>query len=197
MHSHRNCAIGRNPKNFHGGQVSIGMSDLNVTVRPYRPSDSTGLWKLKEGFERGLGEGTGGESKAARYDAKLTETYRDHYLAWVGRCVDEDPQSVQVAVDDDGEIVAAGEPIGYVFVLPSSLSFIWDAAVLNELYLHPDVRGTGIADRLMEAAIETADEQELPLDRIVLDVDQKNERARAFYEKYGFEHWGEMVARDL
>lgn len=173
------------------------MSEINVTVRPYRSDDATALWRLKEGFERGLGTGTGGESKAARYDAKLTETYRDRYLAWVDRCVDEDPHSVHIAVDNDGAIVAAGEPIGYVFVLPASLSFIWDAAVLNELYLHPDARGTGVADQLMKAAIETADEQELPLDRIVLDVDQKNERAKAFYEKYGFERWGKMVARDL
>jgi ribosomal protein S18 acetylase RimI-like enzyme len=31
----------------------------------------------------------------------------------------------------------------------------------------------------------------------VLDVDRGNDRAKAFYDRYGFEHWGEMVARSL
>jgi ribosomal protein S18 acetylase RimI-like enzyme len=28
-------------------------------------------------------------------------------------------------------------------------------------------------------------------------VDRENDRARAFYDRHGFEHWGEMVARKL
>jgi ribosomal protein S18 acetylase RimI-like enzyme len=49
----------------------------------------------------------------------------------------------------------------------------------------------------MDAAIDCARGQDLPLDRMVLDVDRENDRAQAFYDRYGFEHWGEMVARDL
>ncbi|RDZ89486.1 GNAT family N-acetyltransferase, partial [Haloferax sp. Atlit-6N] len=83
------------------------------------------------------------------------------------------------------------------FVLPESLAFVWDAAVLNEIFVAPDYRGTGVADALMNAAVESARAQDLPLDRMVLDVDRENDRAQAFYERYGFDHWGEMVARDL
>ncbi|MCD2199956.1 GNAT family N-acetyltransferase [Halobacterium sp. KA-4] len=159
-------------------------------VRPYTDADSDALWELKRGFETGLGEGTGDEAKQATYEAKLDEAYRSDWLDWVDRCVTENERCVQVAEREDGLA-------GYVFVLPESMAFVWDAAVLNEVYVAPDFRGTSVADDLMEAALSVAREQSLPLDRMVLDVDRQNERAKAFYERYGFEHWGEMVARDL
>ncbi|MCL9816696.1 GNAT family N-acetyltransferase [Natronocalculus amylovorans] len=163
-----------------------------MDTRPYdAKTDTEALWALKEQFERGLGENTGGDDKQAVYDQKLTAAYRERYLGWVDRCISEDPRSVTLAISSVDDVV------GYVFVLPESLSFIWDAAILNELYLHPAVRGSGAADLLLDAAIETARAQSLPLDRIVLDVDRKNDRAQAFYKKHGFEHWGEMVARSL
>ncbi|MFB6269530.1 MAG: N-acetyltransferase family protein [Halobacterium sp.] len=163
-------------------------------VRPYADADSDALWVLKRGFETGLGEGTGSDEKQAVYEAKLDDDYRRDWLDWVDRCVAEHDRCVQVAEAserDDEEL------LGYAFVLPESLSFIWDAAVLNEIYVRPDARGTGVADDLMDAALDAARDQELPLDRMVLDVDRENERAQAFYDRYGFEHWGEMVARDL
>jgi GNAT superfamily N-acetyltransferase len=159
-------------------------------VRPYRDGDAESLWELKRGFELGLGSETGDDGKTAAYEAKLDGTYRREYLAWVDRCVEENRRAVQVAERD-------GDPAGYVFVLPASLSYIWDAAVLNEVYVDPGHRGTDVADALMEAALSVAREQSLPMDRIVLDVDRANERAQAFYDRWGFEHWGEMVARDL
>lgn len=160
-------------------------------VRAYDPeTDADALWTLKQAFERELGGNTGGDEKAQRYESKLTEEYRRRYLDWVDCCVDEEPGTVQV-VERDGSVV------GYGFVLPQSLSMIWDAAVLNEVYVRESYRGTGAADDLMEAAIEHAASQELPLSRLVLDVDADNERARAFYDRYGFESWGEMVAREL
>jgi GNAT superfamily N-acetyltransferase len=165
--------------------------DTETTIRPYRGTDADALWELKRGFELGLGSGTGGDDKRAQYEAKLTEDYRSEWLAWVERCVEEEPECVQVAVTGEGRVV------GYVFVLPASMAFVWDAAVLNEVYLRPDARGTGVADDLMRAALSCARDQDLPLDRLVLDVDRGNDRARSFYDRWGFEHWGEMVARPL
>ncbi|MDL5361494.1 GNAT family N-acetyltransferase [Halalkalicoccus sp. NIPERK01] len=161
-----------------------------MELRPYEPgADEDDLWTLKRAFERGLGAGTGGEEKEALYEAKLTPAYRERYLDWVGRCVATDPRCVTVADDD--------APVGYAFVLPERLAMIWDAAVLNELYVAPEHRGTGVADDLMDAACALASEQDLPLDRLVLDVDPENARARAFYDRHDFEPWGEMVARPL
>lgn len=153
--------------------------------------DATELWVLKRAFELGLGAETGSDEKQSVYEGKLDEAYRASWFEWVDRCVDEDPRCIQVEPDEDGGLR------GYVFVLPGSCRFIWDAAALNEIYVKPGARGRGVADDLMDAALEFARDQELPLDRIVLDVDRENPRAQGFYEKWGFDHWGEMVARNL
>jgi len=180
--------------------------------RPYDPAtDADALYELKLAFERGLGESTGGETKAAAYEGKLTDDYRERWLAWVDRCIADDPRCVTVAVDEgdedeegddegggeDAAENAGGDLAGYVFVLPERLAMVWDAAVINELYVVPEHRGTGVADELLDAAVALADDQALPLDRVVLDVDSANERAKAFYDRHGFEPWGELVARPL
>jgi len=159
-------------------------------VRPYERDDADTLWELKRRFELELGTSTGDDEKADAYEGKLDETYRAEYIEWVQRCVEETSRAVQVAERD-------GSLVGYVFVLPETLAYIWDSGVLNEIYVRENERGTGVADDLMENALAAVREQSLPLDRLVLDVDRKNERARAFYERWGFEHWGEMVAREL
>ena len=154
-----------------------------TVLRPYNPeTDAEALYELKSAFERGLGASTGGEEKAAAYEGKLTDGYRERWLAWVDRCVADDERCVTVAVaeGDDGEsdgdssTPEAGEVVGYVFVLPERLAMIWDAAVINELYVAPAHRGAGVADDLMAAAVDLADDQSLPLDRLVLDVDPAN-----------------------
>lgn len=159
-------------------------------VRPYHEDDAEDLWTLKRAFELELGTGTGDDGKAASYRDKLDDAYRERYLDWVDRCVSNDKRCVQVAEHDRAAA-------GYVFVLPERLAHIWDAAVVNEIYVREPHRGTGVADDLLDAALSVAREQDLPLDRLVLDVDPDNERAQAFYERRGFEVWGEMVARNL
>lgn len=179
------------------------------TLRAYDPEDDRdALWSLKRAFEHELG-GLGGETKAERYEGKLTPDYRERYADWVERCVERDPGCVVVAEArgaeetdaDAADTIGAGSPgsplAGYAFVLPEDLALVWDAAVLNELYVREAVRGTGLADALLEAAVEHARTQDPPLPRMVLDVAPDNRRARAFYERHGFEPWGEMVAREL
>lgn len=161
-----------------------------MDVRPYDADrDRDALWGLKRAFELELGGGAD-DAKAAAYAEKLTAGYRERYLDWVDRCVAERPECVAVAVAGD-------DLVGYAFLLPASLAMIWDAAVLNELYVTPDHRGSGLADRLLEAVLAVARDQSLPMDRLALDVAPTNARARAFYERHGFEPWGELVARPL
>jgi len=162
-----------------------------VELRPYdRDRDAAALWRLKRAFERELGGETGDAEKRAAYEGKLTDDYRDRYLDWVDRCTDDDPRCVTVAADGD-------DLVGYAFALPERLAMIWDAAVLDEIYVRPGRRGTGVADDLLEAATDLASEQSLPLERLVLDVDPDNDRAVEFYERHGFEPWGEMLALSL
>ncbi|QKG93602.1 GNAT family N-acetyltransferase [Halorubrum salinarum] len=173
---------------------------MSPEIRPYdRERDADGLYELKIAFERGLGENTGGDGKAAAYEGKLTDAYRERWLDWVDRCVADDDRCVTVAVEGEGESGTPGDGalVGYAFVLPERLSMVWDAAVLNELFVAPEHRGTGVADDLLDAALALGADQDLPLDRLVLDVDPANERAKGFYNRRGFEPWGEMVARPL
>lgn len=160
-----------------------------MDVRPYDDDrDRAGLWALKRAFELELGGGD--DDRAAAYAGKLTEGYRERYLDWVAACVDESRDCLVVAAAD-------GELVGYAFLLPESLAMIWDAAVLNEIYVASAHRGSGLADRLLEAVLELAETQALPMDRVVLDVSPANDRAVAFYERHGFEPWGDLVAREL
>ena len=185
-----------------------------MQVRAYEPADRGALWDLKERFERKLGA-LGGEDKSEQYSGKLTDAYRDRYLDWADWCVERDPGCIVVAEADDSsprtdgddspdgddgptsEGDAATELAGYAFVLPDDCALIWDAAVLNELYVRENSRGGAVADALTERALDHARGQDLPLSRIVLDVDGDNDRAQAFYRRHGFSNWGEMVARDL
>lgn len=169
---------------------------MDAMVRPYDAErDREALWECKRGFELGLGTGTGDDDKAGLYEGKLTAEYRAEWLEWVDRCVADDERCVTVASapDETGD----GVLLGYVFVLPERLAYVWDAAVLNEIFVVPAARGSGVADDLVDAAVSLARDQDLPLDRLVLDVDRENERAKAFYDRHGFAHWGEMVAREL
>lgn len=160
-------------------------------TRPYDPdADASALWELKRAFELSLGAGTGGDEKEVTYREKLTEDYRERYLDWTRRCVDADPDCVLLAERD-------GEAVGYVFLLPAELGMIWDAAVLNELFVREAYRGTGVVDELLDRALAVARSQDPPLPRIVLDVDPANDRARAVYERHGFEPWGELLSREL
>lgn len=158
-------------------------------IRPYEREDRDALWTLKRAFERELGE-LADDGKAERYEEKLTEKYRESYLDWVRRCLEDEPQAIQLAERD-------GEVVGYGFVLPDRLAHIWDGAVLNELYVSTRARGSGLADELFDAVLDVARAQNLPLDRVLLDVGPTNDRARAFYDRWGFEPWAEMFARPL
>lgn len=162
-----------------------------METRRYDPDeDSAALWGLKERFERELG-GLGGDEKADTYDGKLGEDYRERYLDWAAWCVEQDPECVSVA-----EAPGESELAGYVFVLPEELAMIWDAGVVNELYVREAHRGTGLVDDLLDAAYTCFDAQDLPLDRIALDVDPDNGPANGVYRRHGFEPWGELRMRE-
>lgn len=175
--------------------------DGPATLRAYdRTRDAEALWSLKRDFERSLGTDP---EKDAKYAAKLDDAYREGWLAWVDRCVAAEPcvRVAEVPDGTDGDATggetADGSLVGYLFLLPETHAYVWDAAVVNELFVAPGHRGTGLADALMARALAHARNQELPMDRVVLDVDRENERARAFYERHGFTHWSEMVSREL
>ena len=62
-----------------------------------------------------------------------------------------------------------------------------DRLVIGEIYVAAPYRGTGLADRFVERAVDDA--RDHGCGQLRLDVDVDNERAVAFYERTGFEDY--------
>ena len=81
-----------------------------MSPRPYDPTaDREDLWALKAAFERELGA-AGGDGKATAYEGKLTDAYRERWLAWVDRCVADDARCVTVAEADGDTAIDPRQP---------------------------------------------------------------------------------------
>ncbi|MEU6867445.1 GNAT family N-acetyltransferase [Streptomyces sp. NPDC046876] len=64
------------------------------------------------------------------------------------------------------------------------------------VFVRPEQRGTGITDALFEAALEWAWSREEPaLECVRLFVHEDNERAGAFYRRFGFEPSGLVIPK--
>jgi RimJ/RimL family protein N-acetyltransferase len=85
-----------------------------------------------------------------------------------------------VAEDENG--VWAGTLV--VFVEPD------DSLSIVGVYLRPEVRGTGLAERLFGTALEWVWER---VDRVRLWVHEDNARAQAFYARLGFTRTGKTM----
>jgi ribosomal protein S18 acetylase RimI-like enzyme len=101
-----------------------------------------------------------------------------------------------------------GEAVGYALVEEgSTLGLAADASATNQLeikqlYVVEDWIGTGLGGALMRRCLELA--QANGATAVVLGVWEHNERAQAFYKRYGFRQIGEVafklgqdVQRDL
>jgi len=85
---------------------------------------------------------------------------------------------------------ADGEVVGYVKLGPSALPFETEkrAVELRQIYLLKGHQGSGIAAALTDWAIGEA--RRLGFEELYLTVFTDNQRARRFYDRYGFEAVG-------
>lgn len=92
-----------------------------------------------------------------------------------------DPE-VAIRVAEDG-----GELVGFVELAPKKLPYETAAPAieLRRLYLKYSAHGRGIADTLMQWALQEAAAR--GAQELILSVFVDNHRARRFYERYGFE----------
>ena len=82
-----------------------------------------------------------------------------------------------------------GAPVG---IVGWSLRDDETALGLSSMWVHPSVRGDGVADALMTLVKDMARGRAVALD---LDVRADNPRARRFYERHGFRVTGEETGR--
>lgn len=95
--------------------------------------------------------------------------------AWRDRLASEDATTF-LATDGDGATVGICV-LAPAFDDPASLG-------LYGVWVRGSARGTGVADRLVEAAIATA--ERTGKDRLLLDVGDHNVAAQRFYARHGF-----------
>lgn len=83
-----------------------------------------------------------------------------------------------------------GRPVGYVKLGPVKIPVETNrpAILLDQLYVLKEHHGAGIAHALMDWAIEEAKQR--GAEEIYLTVFIDNQRARRFYDRYGFEAVG-------
>ena len=92
-------------------------------------------------------------------------------------------------------VAAAGDRlIGYLLVVDRTDSPPAPASGMLEvrqIYVRPEYFGTGLADQLMQRAVDRAEELGAP--GLWLGTSQENARAVAFYRRHGFEVAGERT----
>jgi GNAT superfamily N-acetyltransferase len=83
------------------------------------------------------------------------------------------------------------QPVGYAKLTPlraPALAPLSGAVELQQIYVAAPWQGRGVAGRLMQWALDTAQEKKAP--EIYLTVFDHNQRAKRFYSKYGFAEVG-------
>ena len=117
---------------------------------------------------------------STRYDDMVREpdkTWRD----WVGEAAVGDQKTLFVADEDDQWLGVVG---AFVRVNPREVQLI-------SMWVDPQARGRGIAQALIRAVAEWA--QERGSTRVVLFVQEANEPAQQLYERAGFSPTGDRA----
>jgi ribosomal protein S18 acetylase RimI-like enzyme len=125
--------------------------------------------------------------------ARLIAAFRD----WQGRDEPTDSSiaaSVRRLMDDPNtEYLLGGDPPAGVLQLRFRHS-VWtgtDDAHLEDLFVDPEARGSGLGRELVEAALGRARERGCA--RIELDANEANEPALRLYRSVGFGSWSEAA----
>jgi ribosomal protein S18 acetylase RimI-like enzyme len=144
-----------------------------VNVRRALPSDAAALAELAS---RTFADTFAAQNRPEDISAYLAKTYGETQQ----RREIEDPEIVTLLVHDGEMLVAFAQ-------LRRSASTFGDVE-LARLYVHRDHHGRGIAQTLMDAAVDAA--RELGGAILWLGVWEHNPRAIRFYEKCGFRDVG-------
>jgi ribosomal protein S18 acetylase RimI-like enzyme len=83
--------------------------------------------------------------------------------------------------------------VGYCKIGPVTFPGDWPASAmeLHQLYILGDHHGAGLAPALMDWALDAMRAE--GISEVILSVYVDNDRARRFYERYGFEEIGQYI----
>ena len=103
------------------------------------------------------------------------------------RAILDDPSVGQLFVADDGERILGLVNLLYTY----STALGARVALLEDMVVAEEARGSGLGTRLVEAAVDHC--RKAGCKRVTLLTDGDNERAHAFYQRCGFAR-SDMVA---
>lgn len=115
-------------------------------------------------------------------EGNMKTAWGDPYLGRFSEVYVLENNSYWVAENDEG-IVVAGVGVG-------PLCGVDDTCELQKMYCLPEYRGTGIAQKLLDEALEFA---KLHYKKCYLETRHNMDRAKTFYEKNGFVHTSDTV----
>ncbi len=109
---------------------------------------------------------------------RVDQSFRDDYTRDIRRAA-RDATEMMLVLEQDGNVCG--------FIWGALMATLVDARVgyIKNVYVAPHLRGSGEAKRLMEMMENWLWDQ--GVDKIMLDASMVNERAVAFYEKFGYD----------
>jgi diamine N-acetyltransferase len=119
--------------------------------------------------------------------ADLDHYLEEAYAPSVVRRELENPKRLYRVAEDNGTLVAYCK-LGFEVTLPWTPIAGRSAMELKQLYVRKVHIGTGVAQTLMQWALEEA--RARAFDDMILSVYSENLRAQKFYQRYGFTHVG-------
>jgi GNAT superfamily N-acetyltransferase len=134
---------------------------MSVTIDRLKDSDKADWRRLYDGY-------------AAFYNMPMTDETAERVWGWL-----HDPEHVQealVARDVTGRVIG----LAHFRAMPSPLRGAY-AGFLDDLFVDPEVRGSGAADKLLEALNAIAAERGWPVIRWI--TADNNYRARGVYDR--------------
>lgn len=145
-------------------------------------------WTVRRCEERDLEAVSALAAKLVRFHHELApsrflaggERVEEGYRWWLTKELAREEAVITVA--------AKGEAVGgyaYGRVEPRDWMRLLDAhGKLHDVWVEPELRGTGVAEALVRACVRALEEKGAP--RVLLDTAWDNPRARRFFEKLGF-----------
>jgi ribosomal protein S18 acetylase RimI-like enzyme len=169
-------------------------SDPAPEIRPATEADLGALYDCWREFAAEMADMDPYNDLADGDLRAVQDDYRREALA-------DDDQLVRLAVTgatDDTRGIDPADLVGYVTAERKVSPPVFargDRVNVGELYVREGHRGTGLADRLLDRAVAWG--REHGCERVSLSVNVDNERARAFYERRGFESRRLKLDREL
>lgn len=134
---------------------------MSVTIDRLKDSDKTDWRRLYDGY-------------AAFYKMPMTDETAERVWGWLHDA--EHVQEALVARDATGRVIG----LAHFRAMPSPLRGAY-AGFLDDLFVDPDVRGSGAADKLLDALNAIAAERGWPVIRWI--TADNNYRARGVYDR--------------